>query len=232
LRQLDDDPRLVLADEPNRRPVAPRDPAAKRVDHLAADKRRAGASLARAWPGVRDDEADGAAGRLQLRDHGHGGLDRGGDQENRKREHAACIHSAVVRRRAALFVPLVALTLALAGCGGGEEATPTPETVTGPLPANTEAATTEEQAGGGGVEGDAEAGKQIFADQGCGSCHTLEAAASTGNVGPNLDDLKPEYDAVVAQVTNGGGAMPAFKDSLSEEQIQDVSAFVFTSTHS
>jgi len=137
-----------------------------------------------------------------------------------------------VRRRAALLVPLVALTLALAGCGGSEEAQPLPETVQGTLPAQSESTSTEEQGGAGGVEGDAEAGKQVYDENGCGSCHTLEAAGSNGNVGPNLDDLKPEYDAIVEQVQNGGGAMPPFKDSLSEEQIKDVSAFVYTSTHS
>jgi mono/diheme cytochrome c family protein len=137
-----------------------------------------------------------------------------------------------VRRRAALLVPLVALTLALAGCGGSEESQPLPETVQGTLPAQSESTSTEEQGGAGGAEGDAVAGKQIYDEQGCGSCHTLEAAGSSGTVGPNLDDLKPEFDAIVAQVTNGGGAMPPFKDSLSEQQIKDVSAFVFESTHS
>jgi cytochrome c6 len=75
--------------------------------------------------------------------------------------------------------------------------------------------------------GDPVAGKQVFlGTAGCSSCHTLADAGSTGNVGPNLDDLKPTYDAVEQQVTNGGGVMPAFKDTLSEKQIEDVSAYV------
>jgi len=49
-------------------------------------------------------------------------------------------------------------------------------------------------------------------------------------VGPNLDQLKPSYDAVVAQVTNGGGAMPPFKDTLTEQQIKDVAAYVSSAT--
>jgi mono/diheme cytochrome c family protein len=36
---------------------------------------------------------------------------------------------------------------------------------------------------------------------------------------------------VVKQVTNGGGGMPAFKGKLSDEEIEDVAAFVSTSTH-
>ena len=34
-----------------------------------------------------------------------------------------------------------------------------------------------------------EAGAQVFAANGCGGCHTLAAAGSTGAVGPNLDDV-------------------------------------------
>ena len=136
-----------------------------------------------------------------------------------------------MRRRTALLVPIVALVLAAAGCGGGEETQPLPEGVTGTTPAQTGETATEETTGGGEAHGDAEAGKQIFMDQGCVSCHTLEAANSTGTVGPNLDEAKPPYDLIVERVTNGASPMPAFKDTLSEQQIQDVSTFVFESTH-
>lgn len=34
-------------------------------------------------------------------------------------------------------------------------------------------------------------GGQVFANNGCGSCHTLQAAGSSGNVGPNLDEELP-----------------------------------------
>jgi mono/diheme cytochrome c family protein len=82
------------------------------------------------------------------------------------------------------------------------------------------------------AQGDASAGKAVFASAGCGSCHTLKAAGSTGTIGPNLDDLKPPLDTVVHQVEVGGGPMPAFKDQLSDKQIQDVAAYVVASTHS
>ena len=125
------------------------------------------------------------------------------------------------------------LTIALAGCGGSEEAQPLPETVQGTLPAQTESTSTEGQAGGEGeVQGDPEAGKTVFEEQGCASCHTLAAANAAGTVGPNLDEAKPSYDLIIERVTNGASPMPAFKDTLSEEQIQDVAAFVFTSTQS
>jgi mono/diheme cytochrome c family protein len=75
---------------------------------------------------------------------------------------------------------------------------------------------------------DAAAGAKVFASAGCGSCHTLAAARSSGQVGPNLDDAQPGYDVVVAKVTDGGGGMPAFGGQLSEQQIRDVAAFVAT----
>jgi cbb3-type cytochrome c oxidase subunit III len=71
-------------------------------------------------------------------------------------------------------------------------------------------------------------GKAIFSAD-CASCHTLKAAASTGTVGPNLDQLKPPQATVVHQVTVGGGVMPSFKGKLSPAQIQAVANFVSTS---
>jgi cytochrome c553 len=81
-----------------------------------------------------------------------------------------------------------------------------------------------------GAEGDPAAGEAVFASAGCGGCHTLEAAGSSGNVGPNLDEAKPPHDLVVDRVTNGMGAMPSFKGQLEDEQIQDVAAYVVAST--
>jgi cytochrome c553 len=90
------------------------------------------------------------------------------------------------------------------------------------------AETGEAGGGGGGAAGDAAAGEEIFVAN-CGSCHTLSEAGTSGTVGPNLDEVTLDVDAVVAQVTNGGGAMPAFEGTLSEQQIQDVAAFVVSS---
>jgi mono/diheme cytochrome c family protein len=69
-------------------------------------------------------------------------------------------------------------------------------------------------------------GKSIFASAGCAGCHTLKDAGATGNVGPNLDQLKPSEPVVQHQVENGGGAMPAFKGKLSAAQIQAVAHYV------
>ena len=69
-------------------------------------------------------------------------------------------------------------------------------------------------------------GKAVFAKAGCGGCHTLKAAGSSGNVGPNLDQLKPVKATVAHQVEVGGGAMPAFKGQLSPAEIDAVATFV------
>jgi mono/diheme cytochrome c family protein len=116
------------------------------------------------------------------------------------------------------LVLIATLAAALAGCGGGETAAPEPETVEGENPA----ATQTQQAS----EGNAEAGKEIFAANGCGSCHTLEDAGSSGTVGPNLDEAKPDLAVAIETITNGASPMPAFKDTLTEQQIADVATYV------
>jgi mono/diheme cytochrome c family protein len=80
--------------------------------------------------------------------------------------------------------------------------------------------------GGGGGKAAAPDGKAVFASAGCGACHTLKAAGATGNVGPNLDQLKPAESIVERQVTNGGAAMPPFKGQLTPAQIKAVATFV------
>lgn len=105
---------------------------------------------------------------------------------------------------------------------------PEEEAGRGAEPARTEPGETEpaETEAAGEGEGDPAAGKAVFAEAGCGSCHTLADAGSTGEIGPNLDDLKPDQELVVQTVTNGKGVMPPFSGQLSEEQISDVAAYV------
>jgi cytochrome c553 len=145
-------------------------------------------------------------------------------------------------RRLAMILAALVLAVPMVGCGGEKDETTAPETVengtTGGGGGGTEGTTTEEattgetegetetEGGGGGGGGDAKAGKAVFAKAGCGSCHTLSDAGSSGNVGPNLDEAKPGADLVVERVTNGMGVMPSFKDQLSEKEIQDVAAYV------
>ena len=69
-------------------------------------------------------------------------------------------------------------------------------------------------------------GKAVFASAGCGGCHTLKDAGTGGTVGPNLDVARPPVTLVVARVTHGMGAMPAFEGRLSDAQIRSVAQYV------
>ncbi|MGD9735723.1 MAG: PQQ-binding-like beta-propeller repeat protein [Solirubrobacterales bacterium] len=124
-----------------------------------------------------------------------------------------------------------------AGKEGGEEAGPVGE----PEEGGSEVAGEEEEEGaaegegggeeeeaseeGGGEEALLTEGKTAFTTN-CASCHTLSEAGTTGSVGPNLDDLKPDKATVEKQVINGGGGMPAFGGLLSEEEIKAISEYV------
>jgi mono/diheme cytochrome c family protein len=129
-------------------------------------------------------------------------------------------------RRLVLIVPGILAAAVLAGCGAEGVVSPTPQTVIGTVPTAAPKPITPAFK----LKGNAAAGKSVFASAGCSGCHTLAAANATGTVGPNLDQLKPDYRAVTAQVTLGGPSMPAFKGQLSDQQIADVAAFVVKST--
>jgi mono/diheme cytochrome c family protein len=81
-------------------------------------------------------------------------------------------------------------------------------------------------AGGGGAGGGGETGGQAIFTTNCASCHTLAVANASGTIGPNLDESEPDTQLVVERVTNGKGAMPSFKDQLSQQQIDAVAQFV------
>ena len=71
------------------------------------------------------------------------------------------------------------------------------------------------------------AGKQAFAANGCGGCHTLKAAGSGGNIGPNLDNL-------AADAKTAGQALDAYvRESIVKPNAYIVPGFkpnVMTST--
>ncbi len=125
--------------------------------------------------------------------------------------------------------PLIALLAVLAvaflaaACGSQGTIGAEPETVVGSVPQDTGAQVEV-------PEGDAATGRQIFLDNGCGSCHVLADAGTDGTVGPNLDQTMPSAEKTFEQVRDGGGGMPAFGDQLSEQQIADVTAYVVQST--
>ena len=124
----------------------------------------------------------------------------------------------------------VVVALALAGCGGGEEVAPVAETVEGETPQAQQTA-----------QGDPQAGKAVYDENGCGSCHAFEPAGSTADVGPSLDDFEQSAEeadqgtveeyartSIVnpnAYVREGyDPIMPPFK--LEEKQLADLVAFI------
>jgi len=75
----------------------------------------------------------------------------------------------------------------------------------------------------------AKLGKEIFtekAEPACALCHTLKDAGSTGEIGPDLDELQPDQEMVRNAVKNGVGAMPPFEETLTDAEIAAVARYV------
>lgn len=123
--------------------------------------------------------------------------------------------------RALALLSALVLAVALAGCGGddddaGDDAAP---------PAAETDAQTDTAAEPGNGEETEPAGRQVFVAN-CGSCHTLADAGTSGTVGPELDGHGLSQDEIEQQVREGGGLMPPFEGTLSDEEIEEVSAYV------
>jgi Cytochrome c. len=83
------------------------------------------------------------------------------------------------------------------------------------------------------AEATSELGRKVFvqiAQPPCAICHTLKDAESIGEIGPALDDLKPDAARVAAAVRNGVGVMPPYEGKLTDEQIEAVAAYVAQAT--
>ena len=77
-----------------------------------------------------------------------------------------------------------------------------------------------------------ELGLEIYNNKArCGVCHTLRAAGSLGDIGPNLDQLKSSISQIIYTVTNGIGVMQAWEGILTDEEIEAVAYYVFNSTN-
>ena len=65
----------------------------------------------------------------------------------------------------------------------------------------------------------------------CGVCHTLRAAGSVGDIGPNLDQINVQMSQIIYAVTKGIGVMPPWEDILTNEEIEAVAYYVFNNTN-
>jgi mono/diheme cytochrome c family protein len=71
-------------------------------------------------------------------------------------------------------------------------------------------------------------GKALFVSN-CGSCHTLSAAGTSGQIGPKLDGLALDATTVKAAMQAGPGSMPSFA-SLPAAQRDAIVKFVVSSS--
>ena len=81
-------------------------------------------------------------------------------------------------------------------------------------------------------------GAQVFANNGCGGCHTLAAANAGGTVGPDLDEVLPgqpeaeieesivEPEAKIAEGYPAGVMPQEFGTKLSEEELKELVKFL------
>ena len=75
-------------------------------------------------------------------------------------------------------------------------------------------------------------GKDIFLNIAvCSTCHILADAGSDGQIGPNLNDIRPDKIRIINAVTNGIGVMPAYEGQLSAEEIEAVAHYVSISAN-
>ena len=74
-----------------------------------------------------------------------------------------------------------------------------------------------------------EKGRILFTNEAnppCGTCHTLNDAQTTAQIGPNLNQLQPTSTRVQRALENGVGAMPSYGTQLSQEEIKALSEYV------
>ena len=80
------------------------------------------------------------------------------------------------------------------------------------------------------LPGDPIAGAPLFASAGCGGCHTLADAGTSGTIGPNLDESQPDFGLAVERITNGTSVMPAYAGQSDATEIDDLAAYVVAAT--
>jgi mono/diheme cytochrome c family protein len=85
-------------------------------------------------------------------------------------------------------------------------------------------------------------GAQVFANNGCGTCHTLAAAKTGGSTGPNLDEVLPSQSAaeihedivdpnkVIAKGYPSGLMPPTYEELLSPKELEDLVEYLVEST--
>jgi mono/diheme cytochrome c family protein len=136
--------------------------------------------------------------------------------------------TSILRPAIAPLAALAALAV-IAGCGGDANSTTPQPTATAGAPE----APSQEQP----LSAAEQHGRELFV-QNCGSCHTLDAAGTTGQIGPDLGDIPLTEEDVLAAIRTGGGEeshgaggrtgnMP--RNLVTGKDANDVAAFVSAS---
>jgi mono/diheme cytochrome c family protein len=133
------------------------------------------------------------------------------------------------RLRSAAACLAAGAIVALASCGGDDSDTVAQHTASNGAPEQPQV----EQP----LSAAEQHGQDLFV-QNCGSCHTLDAAGTVGQIGPNLDDIAITQADVLSAIRTGGGRhsrgaggqtgnMP--RNLVTGKDAQDVAAFVAAS---
>ncbi|TIX51571.1 c-type cytochrome [Alteraurantiacibacter aquimixticola] len=73
----------------------------------------------------------------------------------------------------------------------------------------------------------ADEARGLFSSWSCGVCHAMADANGTGHIGPSFDGNDAmDKDFIVARITNGQGAMPAFGGQITDEEIDLLAAYI------
>jgi mono/diheme cytochrome c family protein len=82
----------------------------------------------------------------------------------------------------------------------------------------------------------ADEGRRVFAAMGCGSCHRLAAAGSTGRIGPDLDERLAGHGraslirSIVDAPDRGLSAMPAdYRERMTDAELDALVSFLLAS---
>ncbi len=125
---------------------------------------------------------------------------------------------------------ILVLAPAMSGCGGGSDSA-TVNQATSPI-GSPEPPATEQPLSAAEVHG-----RDLFV-QNCGSCHTLAAAGTVGQIGPNLGDIAVNEADILRAIRTGGGRhshgaggrtgnMP--RNLVTGKDARDLAAFVAAS---
>lgn len=86
-----------------------------------------------------------------------------------------------------------------------------------------------------GLDAQMQRGRALFTGKAappCALCHTLAAAGSDGQIGPVLDELKPDAARVRRVLQSGLGVMPSYAGKLDAADMEALAQFVSRSAGS